>query len=98
MKADADEAQLLEPLKEMKKKMREHIWRMLDCADNKAQLLDWLLEFLNKHLDPESTRKTLYQLYKAALWDLLCTLEPSDFGLFLFQLGITENKYNYKYK
>ena len=25
-------------------------------------------------------------------------MKPSDFWLFLFQLGITENKYNYKYK
>ena len=35
-KAGAEEAQLLDHLKEMKKKMREHIWQRLDYTDKKA--------------------------------------------------------------
>ena len=89
--AEAEDRQLVEKIKEVTRRMKAHIWRQLDYDDKKAQLVGWLPEFLNNHLDPESTYKALYQLCGMKLQDITSTLEPANYHFFMYQLGIPEH-------
>ena len=51
--------------------------------------------FLARYLEPEKILNALRRLHKQTALDFLCTLQPLNFRIFIYQLGVPEKRYKY---
>ena len=66
--------QILDPLKEITKRMKDRSWQQMDYKQKKTYLLNKLPGFLDKHLEPENVQKALHPLHELPASDFLCIL------------------------